>query len=184
MLIKQERKPILAHIFKETITECKDMSYDEIEKCIEGDIQIDIVGLDTGTSNEKISGNTQEDFVNGEGKVTFDIRTFVRIPMSDDSIKESPRTTKRSGSSKNGVRSSEKMERIPKKMMVNTLPIAVNTVPTISNIFVRNSYPCCLLSESINIIYDILLVQLCQYSGKRIMLAGTAKLAKDMGGNC
>lgn len=28
MLIKQERKPILAHIFKETITECKDMSRD------------------------------------------------------------------------------------------------------------------------------------------------------------
>ena len=79
-------KPILAHIFKETIIECKDMSYDEIENCIEGDIQIDIVGLDPGTSNEKISGNTQEDFVNGEGKVTFDIRTFIRIPMSDDSV--------------------------------------------------------------------------------------------------
>lgn len=24
--------------------------------------------------------------MNGEGKVTFDIRTFIRIPMSDDSV--------------------------------------------------------------------------------------------------
>lgn len=79
-------KPILSRIFKGTIIECKDMSYDEIERCIEGDIQIDIVGLDPGTSNEKISGNTQEDFVTGEGKVTFDIRTFIRIPVLNNSI--------------------------------------------------------------------------------------------------
>ena len=34
-------KPILSRIFKETVVECKDMSYDEIEECIEGEIEIE-----------------------------------------------------------------------------------------------------------------------------------------------
>ena len=35
------------------------MSYDEIERCIEGDIQIDIVGLDPGTSNISKTHNVE-----------------------------------------------------------------------------------------------------------------------------
>ncbi len=29
-------KPLLARIFKEVVSECRDMDYDEIEACIEG----------------------------------------------------------------------------------------------------------------------------------------------------
>lgn len=77
-------KPVLARIFKETIIECHDMSYEEIESCIEGDVQIDVIGLNPGTSNpSKISGNAQEDTQDGEGKITYDIRTFIRIPRSN-----------------------------------------------------------------------------------------------------
>ena len=80
-------KPILSRIFKETVVECKDMSYEEIEKCIEGEIEIDVVGLNPGTTNAvKIEGRTQEDAVYGEGKVTFDIRTVIRIPGTDNTI--------------------------------------------------------------------------------------------------
>jgi len=74
-------KPILSRIFKETVIECEDMTYKEIEACIEGDALIDVVGLYPGTSNGvKIEGRTQEDSVYNEGMVTFDIRTVIRIP--------------------------------------------------------------------------------------------------------
>lgn len=79
-------KPILARIFKEAIEECENMSYDEIESSIEGEIQIEVIGVNPGTSNTKITGSTQEDFVDGEGKITYDIRTFVRIPKTEDSV--------------------------------------------------------------------------------------------------
>lgn len=74
-------KPVLARIFKETVVECQNMSYEEIEACIEGEISIEIIGLNPGTTNTaKIEGRAQEDSVNNEGKVTFDIRTILRIP--------------------------------------------------------------------------------------------------------
>lgn len=74
-------KPVLARIFKETVVECRNMNYEEIEACIEGEISIDVVGLNPGTTNTaKIEGRTQEDSVNNEGKITFDIRTILRIP--------------------------------------------------------------------------------------------------------
>ena len=80
-------KPILSRIFKETVVECKDMSYEEIEQCIEGEIEIDIVGLNPGTTNVvKIEGRTQEDTVSGEGMVTFDIRTVIRIPKTNSTM--------------------------------------------------------------------------------------------------
>lgn len=81
-------KPILARIFKETVVECKDMSYEEIAKCIEGDVDISIVGVNPGYTNLQIEGQSQEDMVNGEGKVTFDIRTKLLLANSNstDSI--------------------------------------------------------------------------------------------------
>lgn len=80
-------KPVLARIFKETISECKDMQLEEIESCIEGDVLIEVVGLNPGTSNiSKIEGKSQEDFVKDEGKVTFDLRTVLRIPSIERGI--------------------------------------------------------------------------------------------------
>lgn len=74
-------KPLLAHIFKETVIECADMGFDEIERCIEGEAQVESVGLNPGTTNgDRIEGRAQEDSVYGEGTVTYDIRTVIRIP--------------------------------------------------------------------------------------------------------
>lgn len=81
-------KPILARIFKETVAECIEMSYDEIERCIEGSIDISVIGLDPGMTNpQKIEGGQQEDTVNGEGKITYDIRTVLRIPKESVGVK-------------------------------------------------------------------------------------------------
>ena len=78
-------KPILARIFRETVIECKEMTYDEILQCIEGEVHIDTIGLYPGTSNvQKIEGRTQEDAVYREGKVTYDIRTVLRIPNGEE----------------------------------------------------------------------------------------------------
>lgn len=80
-------KPMLARIFKEAIIECKDLSFEEIESCIEGEAQIDIVRLNPGETNTiKIEGGRQEDAVPGEGMVTFDIRTILRIPSIEQPI--------------------------------------------------------------------------------------------------
>lgn len=80
-------RPILARIFKETIIECKNLGYDEIESCIEGEAQVDVVRLNPGETNtSKIEGRNQEDAVLGEGLVTFDIRTVLRIPTINKPI--------------------------------------------------------------------------------------------------
>lgn len=76
-----QNKPVLAKIFKETISECKDMSCEQIEECIEGEIIVDVIGVNPGTSNQpKIIGQTQEDFVPYEGKITYDLRMSLRVP--------------------------------------------------------------------------------------------------------
>ena len=41
-------KPLLARIFKEVVEECHDLSYEEIEACIEGDVLISKVHVDSG----------------------------------------------------------------------------------------------------------------------------------------
>ena len=75
-------KSLLARIIKETVTECKDMSYEEIEKCIEGDVQIDKVIVDPGLTNasERIQGLNTELYLNEEGLIKFDLFTYLRIP--------------------------------------------------------------------------------------------------------
>ena len=54
-------KPLLARILKEVMSECHDMTYEEIEKCIEGDVQISSVPVEPGMTNaaEQITGLTQ-----------------------------------------------------------------------------------------------------------------------------
>ena len=84
-------KPLLARIIKGTVEECKNMSFEEIEACIEGEIQIDKVVVDTGISNasERIRGLNNELYVNEEGLVRFDLYTYLRLPAKtqDDLIK-------------------------------------------------------------------------------------------------
>ena len=82
-------KPILARILKETAVECKDMSPDDIEVCIEGEVQISSIYVDSGLSNteennisEKIDGLNTEAYINDEGLARYDIRTYLRIPDS------------------------------------------------------------------------------------------------------
>lgn len=70
-------KPILAIILSETVEECKGMSCEVIEKCIEGDIAIEREPL---LPTDYISGNTQEDYQLGEGEIRYDIRTYLRLP--------------------------------------------------------------------------------------------------------
>ena len=75
-------KPLLARIFKEVVSECRDMSCDEIETCIEGDVLISKVYVDSGLTNagERIDGLNTETYFNEEGLDRYDIRTYLRLP--------------------------------------------------------------------------------------------------------
>lgn len=70
-------KPILAIILKESVEECKEMSCDEIEKCIEGKVVVESIPL---FPTEVISGGSQEDYLLGEGMTRYDIRTHLKLP--------------------------------------------------------------------------------------------------------
>ena len=80
-------KPILARIFKEVVSECRDMTYDEIEDCIEGEVYVSEVYVDSGLTNagERIDGLSTEAYLNEEGLDRFDVRTFLRVPGKDES---------------------------------------------------------------------------------------------------
>ena len=82
-------KPLLARIFKEVVEECSDLSYEEIEACIEGTPQIDEIPVDNGLSNtiQKIDGLRTENYIEGESVIIYDIRTYLRLP-SKTSAKE------------------------------------------------------------------------------------------------
>ena len=75
-------KPLLARIFKEVVSECHDMDVDQIEACIEGDVLISKVYVESGISNagERIDGLGTEAYLNGEGLDRYDIRTYLRLP--------------------------------------------------------------------------------------------------------
>ena len=51
-------KPLLARIFKEVVSECMDMTFEEIENCIEGEDLVSKVYVDSGLTNagERIDG--------------------------------------------------------------------------------------------------------------------------------
>ena len=80
-------KPLLARIFKEVVSECRDMNYDEIEACIEGDVLVSKVYIDSGLTNagERIDGLNTEAYLNEEGLDRYDIRTYLRLPGKDGS---------------------------------------------------------------------------------------------------
>lgn len=71
-------KPILARILAEVVEECKGMSYDDVESCIEGEILIDEIPVEPGLSN--IVGSSQEDYQNLEGMIRYDLRTYLMLP--------------------------------------------------------------------------------------------------------
>lgn len=71
-------KPVLAVILKETVAECKDMELLTIENCI--DEVPKVLQVPVAPMNEKIVGQSQEDFLEGEGFVRYDIRTSLHLP--------------------------------------------------------------------------------------------------------
>jgi len=75
-------KSFLARILKEVVSECRDMCYDDIETCIEGDVLISKVYVDSGLTNatERIDGLNTESYFNDEGLDRFDIRTYLILP--------------------------------------------------------------------------------------------------------
>lgn len=76
-------KPLLARIFKEVVVECQGMSFDQIERCIEGDVIISEVPLDD-IPMEKISGlHTESPRADGE-YITYDVMTYLKIPEKDN----------------------------------------------------------------------------------------------------
>lgn len=75
-------KPILARILAHSMKEFKDMDYDAIMACIEGEPEVGTVAVAPGKTNlksNKISGSATEDSVPNEGTIYFDIRLYVRI---------------------------------------------------------------------------------------------------------
>ena len=79
-------KPLLARLFKEVMAECKNLSYEDIEKCIEGEVVVSEVYVDKGFTNSKelISGQNIEDYENEEGLIKYDIRTYLKIPQAEE----------------------------------------------------------------------------------------------------
>ncbi len=74
-------KPILSRILKAAVEECKDLSYEEIEKCIEGKPEVDVVPVEA----INITGQSQEDYQLGEGLIRYDVRTYLKLPSMKSS---------------------------------------------------------------------------------------------------
>lgn len=72
-------KPILSMILKYTVQECHDMTLEQVMACIEGETRIEMVPVEPGWSN-RICGQSEEDYENGEGLIIYDIRTYISIP--------------------------------------------------------------------------------------------------------
>ena len=74
-------KVILSWILKYTMKEFEKMDISDIEKCINGDIEVATVALEPGLTNiSAITGEANEDAIPNEGKVTFDFRFHVILP--------------------------------------------------------------------------------------------------------
>lgn len=75
------QKPILTRILKESVAECRDLSYAQIEACIEGEPQVDEVPVNAMT----ITGQSQEDYQPDEGLIKYDVRTYLKLPSMETS---------------------------------------------------------------------------------------------------
>lgn len=74
-------KPVLARIIKETMTEFKDSSYEEIINAIDGQPQVAKVLVHPG---EVITGLPTENYIPNEKKVTYDVRFSIWAPDKTD----------------------------------------------------------------------------------------------------
>ncbi len=75
-------RPVFVRILKGTMSEFKDMSLEEVDSCIKGDIQVAQMPVEPGLGNTVPQG-PQEDYVSGEGVVKYDIRSYVLLPGED-----------------------------------------------------------------------------------------------------
>ncbi len=85
-------KIILAHIMRSCLEEYKDVPVDVIaESCIEGTPQVGSVGVMPDDTNrpagEKITGMPNEDKLETEGAVYYDIRFMATVPNGDESLR-------------------------------------------------------------------------------------------------
>lgn len=81
-------KNILSWIMQRTVSEYAGMSREEIMKCIEGEPEIGNRRVNPGETNaSRIAGLSNEDKVNEEGTIFYDIRFFAWIPKSREKIR-------------------------------------------------------------------------------------------------
>lgn len=82
------QKVILAWILRRTVEGFGKMTIDEVVHCIEGTPQVACIPVNPGETNkEQISGMTNEDTVQGEGTIYFDIRFFAYRPDRNEKVK-------------------------------------------------------------------------------------------------
>lgn len=72
-------KPILAPILQGVVKECQNMTNEQVEACIEGDIIVDSIYVESGFT-EFIQGSSEEDYQVGEGMIRYDVRTYLLLP--------------------------------------------------------------------------------------------------------
>ena len=81
-------KNILSWIMQRTVSEYAGMSREEIMKCIEGEPEIGSRRVNPGETNaSRIAGLSNEDKVNEEGTIFYDIRFLAWIPKSREKIR-------------------------------------------------------------------------------------------------
>lgn len=80
-------KQILSRIFQKVVKEAKDLSLSEIEDCIEK-AEINCVSIYPGLSNkDQVQGISTESAIGKEGKINFDVRTFITVPIKGKLVK-------------------------------------------------------------------------------------------------
>ena len=81
-------KNVLSWIPQRTVREYAGMNREEIMKCIEGEPEIGSRRVNPGETNaSQITGMANEDKVNEEGTIFYDIRFFAWIPKSREKIR-------------------------------------------------------------------------------------------------
>lgn len=81
-------KNVLSWILQRTVREYAGMNREEIMKCIEGEPEIGSRRVNPGETNaSQITGMANEDRVNEEGTIFYDIRFFAWIPKSREKIR-------------------------------------------------------------------------------------------------
>ena len=77
-------KPLLARIFKEVVSECKDLSVEQIEAYIEGEVHISEVPVDdVPIKTEMITGLKNEASKYDTYYITYDLLTYLKIPQKE-----------------------------------------------------------------------------------------------------